>query len=433
LEYGAELWHGEISKAWSKKLERLQRALCSAVLQLKGKVATAGMCAELGLRSLANHRRSLKLGYFEKLCSAEEDRLLSLVFRRRHAELQRGGARFSGLRSMRKVLLDAGFSREWNARECAPRDVWLSEVESAVSAQGAAEQRDALLERSTLANYTRLELAPGGKDAAMYLWDRSNRPGTKLMTKARLGHLLLMQNVARVRGWPASKAVCVMCNGGVEDVTHFLLHCKVLAPCRERFVRSLAVSLKSAGLPGRIVLQRVQQGGDACLGVMLGGTTEWSCLAGLDEASFRANCGKANWLACTSAKNFLVAAWRVREAVVGRVKIQGSALLMEPSPRTYAAEVAKQAGSGTEVQFWRWRRYWWQWVPKAAARWVGATRRSGRRGRAAYYVVTRARENGLFYAWRHVQRSMAGIPEAHVKGFMALADALEYARRHGVV
>ena len=70
-------------------------------------------------------------------------------------------------------------------------------------------------------------------------------------------------------------------------------------------------------------------------------TTEWSCLAGLDEASFRANCGKANWLACTSAKNFLVAAWRVREAVVGRVKIQGSALLMEPSPRTYAAEVAK--------------------------------------------------------------------------------------------
>jgi len=27
---------------------------------------------------------------------------------------------------------------------------------------------------------------------------------------------------------------------------------------------------------------------------------------------------------------------------------------------------------------------------------------------------------------------MAGIPEAHVKGFMALEDALEYARRHGV-
>ena len=38
----------------------------------------------------------------------------------------------------------------------------------------------------------------------------------------------------------------------------------------------------------------------------------------------------------------------------------------------------------------------------------------------------------VFYAWRHVQRSMAGIPEAHVKGFMSLADALEYARRHGV-
>ena len=105
-----------------------------------------------------------------------------------------------------------------------------------------------------------------------------------------------------------------------------------------------------------------------------------------------------SWLACVTAKNFLVAAWRVREAVVGRVKIRGSALLMEPSPRTYAAEVAKQVGSGTKVQFWRWRRYWWQWVPKAASRWTGTTRRSGRRGRAAFYVVTRARENWLFYA-----------------------------------
>ena len=123
------------------------------------------------------------------------------------------------------------------------------------------------------------------------------------MTKARLGHMLLMQNIARVRGWPASKAVCVMCKSVVEDVTHFLLHCKVLAPCRERFVRSLAASLESAGLPGRFVLQRVQQGGDACLGVMLGGVTKWPCSSGLDEASFRANCGKASWLACVTAKN----------------------------------------------------------------------------------------------------------------------------------
>ena len=40
VEYGAELWHGEISKSWSKKLERLQRSLCSAVLKLQGNVAT---------------------------------------------------------------------------------------------------------------------------------------------------------------------------------------------------------------------------------------------------------------------------------------------------------------------------------------------------------------------------------------------------------
>ena len=154
-----------------------------------------------------------------------------------------------------------------------------------------------------------------------------------------------------------------MCKSGVEDVTHFLLHCKVLAPCRERFVRSLAASLESAGLPGRFVLQRVQQGGDACLGVMLGGVTKWPCSSGLDEASFRANCGKASWLACVTAKNFLVAAWRVRVAVVGRVKIRGSALLMEPSPRTYAAEVAKQAGSAKGSSAMG-RCYSQEWAPR---------------------------------------------------------------------
>lgn len=159
VEYGAELWHGEISKSWSKKLERLQRSLCSAVLKLQGNVATVGMHAELGLLSLADRRVCLKLGYYQRLCDASEDRLLSLIFRRRHAEVERGAAPHSGLQSMRVAMADAGFAKEWRARDCGAGD-WVSEVKLAVTERAALVQREEMAQRSTLAEYVRLGLRP---------------------------------------------------------------------------------------------------------------------------------------------------------------------------------------------------------------------------------------------------------------------------------
>ena len=175
VEYGAELWHGEISKSWSKKLERLQRSLCSAVLKLQGNVATVGMHAELGLLSLADRRVCLKLGYYQRLCDASEDRLLSLIFRRRHAEVERGAAPHSGLQSMRVAMADAGFAKEWRARDCGAGD-WVSEVKLAVTERAALVQREEMAQRSTLAEYVRLGLRPLTKNA-LHLDDAYGSPG----------------------------------------------------------------------------------------------------------------------------------------------------------------------------------------------------------------------------------------------------------------
>ena len=42
-----------------------------------------------------------------------QERLVSLLFRRRHAEVIAGGAKFSGLRSMQELLVSYGFAEEW--------------------------------------------------------------------------------------------------------------------------------------------------------------------------------------------------------------------------------------------------------------------------------------------------------------------------------
>ena len=64
-------------------------------------------------------------------------------------------------------------------------------------------------------------------------------------------------------------------------------------------------------------------------------------------------------------------------------------------------------------------------MPAVPGRWDLAARH--RRGRAGFYVGCHGRSDGVFYAWRHVRRSIDGLPEGHVKGFETLEEANEYA------
>ena len=81
LEYACEIWEGDrVSKEWVSRLESLQYTFAKAVLRLKGNVAAAGVCAELGLHSLQMHRQEIKLRYWKKLCSTDDSRSLSVIF-----------------------------------------------------------------------------------------------------------------------------------------------------------------------------------------------------------------------------------------------------------------------------------------------------------------------------------------------------------------
>ena len=49
-----------------------------------------------------------------------------------------------------------------------------------------------------------------------YLDDRYNLAGTRLLTKCRLGYVMLMQSVGRMLHWPEARATCAMCGAAVE-------------------------------------------------------------------------------------------------------------------------------------------------------------------------------------------------------------------------
>ena len=140
-EYACELWEGEISETWSDKLESVQYSYCVAAMGLHGHPSAAGVRAEMELVEWRMRRKGLKLRWWGRMCQMPRERLVSLLFRRRHAELLRGGARCSGLRSARDLLLECDFDDAWQNRTAGDGgDARLVAVDDAV--QRLAETRE---------------------------------------------------------------------------------------------------------------------------------------------------------------------------------------------------------------------------------------------------------------------------------------------------
>ena len=206
---------------------------------------------------------------------------------------------------------------------------------------------------------------------------------------------MLMPSVARMMRWPACGGKCVLCGLDEEEsVAHFLQRCPTLAPCRERFEREVEARLCLAGQPRTQLLALLHSGGRAQLRALLGEPDIEPLADDADQA-------ETNQQACALwvdklTKNFLQACWRLREALVGKLRVEHRVLIHEPGRGEVQAVMARLLGPAsehkTEVVA---KGLWRAWLDKAR-------RRSGRpskRQRSAFFVVHRGREPGLFYKW----------------------------------
>jgi hypothetical protein len=241
LEYGCVLWEGEISDRCEAQLEKVQNSFGRAVLGLKTMASAAGARSNLGLSSLKARRRALKAGYWNKLCLADADGLLSVVFRCRHAEVQAGGAARSCLRSFRKTLSDLDLGQYWT--DCSVTDDWGTLVRMASETVYVQEQNTEIAGHTSLAVYSTLDHG-SNRGLHPYLDAVGNRLGVRLMTNLRLGTLMLMQRIAAGLKWPTSAGRCLMCRSGcIEDSYHFLVSCPALQQCRQQLMLLLRTQL----------------------------------------------------------------------------------------------------------------------------------------------------------------------------------------------
>jgi len=107
------------------------------------------------------------------------------------------------------VLYSYGFAVEWLDRRASPNPEWCLAVDTAVRERAADEARADIASRASLRGFVP---HPGGLSS--YLDDRSNIRGTRMLTKVRLGHLMVLATVGRMLHWPAGRAQCVLCGEG---------------------------------------------------------------------------------------------------------------------------------------------------------------------------------------------------------------------------
>ena len=200
MEYGAELWHGEISNAWTEKLEGLQYNFAKILGCRGASPARTATLAELDLQELWVRRVKLKLIYWGKLCRCDENRLVNVVFRNRRSQVDMGNAARSGLWAMKRTLVDCELANYWRLGSVDGGWHWTYEV--AVRRKWRHMRNQSMTLRTSLEVYRRLDLVGGL--AHQRLDDINNIRGTRIQSKLRLGIALLMARIARLCNWPRS-------------------------------------------------------------------------------------------------------------------------------------------------------------------------------------------------------------------------------------
>ena len=330
LEYACAIWDGEESSTWTQKLESVLSAFGRAVLALKSNPASVAVRAELGVPSMKSRRQYLKLGVWKKLCDASTDRLLSHLFRHRHAQVVAGRGRRSCLQTFRTTLLEFGYAL-WQACEApgASHD-WKAETRSRVENACLMHQHREMATKTSLTLYTQLghDFTRGSHP---YLEDRSNILGTRIKTYLRLGTTFTMQRVASTLNWPGAGGQCVLCKTGeIEDACHLYVTCPAVSEHMQQFIAILRNVMPQAGTPGKFVADLVSTSHpEQTLRLLAGTDVEFPAgpRTGVDAQQYVRECVRASWLLDKLSKNYLVRCWKAREGIIGALQVKGGQLL----------------------------------------------------------------------------------------------------------
>ena len=151
----------------------------------------------------------------------------------------------------------------------------------------------------------------------------------------------------------------MLCGDGPETVDHFVKYCRFLAPCNSRMMRKLRSALPLAGEAGRRWLKELYLSNDDWLNTIV---YRPDAVVAEDEL-----CGLALWMMDKAVKKCLVAMWRLRESVVGRLNMVAGKLVIVPCSGASVADLlARQELTRvmTAADVARYRHFWIHWYNK---------------------------------------------------------------------
>jgi hypothetical protein len=328
LEYCAVLWEGCIPAALVREVELVQstfiRAASGAHKTGMG-ISNDILRAEHGVETLASRRHKLKLGFWRRLQTLDQQRTLHRLVTIRSTQVRAGnavlGAR-SLMRSFRDSLTGAGLAQYWLTPEnCVAeytKQKWKLFTYARVDGLNDRARGARMAARHGARLYIQVkhwgENDPGhaaypGEVGRLgfrvpepYLDDRASPwSSVRLKLLTRGGALPLMDRIGRERGWPRSARRCLMCRTGeVEDVPHMMMDCPAYAVGRAALLERIQHIATRQGFASAVAERFDALGRSGLLLVMLGQRVGNAAVEGAIDLA---------------VKMFLAAVWRERAVV----------------------------------------------------------------------------------------------------------------------
>lgn len=251
LEYGCQLWGGEISETMAAKIEALQCEFGRSVLGCQN-APQAWVRQELGLESLQLRRHKMILKYWLRIGVMPNSRLVARVVRERYAQLAAGGKNHSWCGSVLKLLDQYHFGHEW-------RDIGAGRVNGDLAQRLKVELEKRLgevklqLAVDQLSEHESLRVCRDvydelpGNGIRHYLLDRRNSDGVLLWSRLRSGTLPLMCVLGKKLQWPEQLQDCPACHSGDRETeAHFLVVCAMYEEIRTKMLDKMKNVLDAA-------------------------------------------------------------------------------------------------------------------------------------------------------------------------------------------
>jgi hypothetical protein len=230
IEYGMQVWTPTSSDF--KKLERIQLKVAKTILGCCSHTPTPAVLGDLGLCSLVNRQKIVRLTAWEKVMRMQPHRLTQQVWRSKELKLHPNPRSWRlTIRPLVKTVSKRSHkSEKWPQIGCM--------------LQNTKELRGMAKNYSTLRDYVNWiqYIHP-----MVYLTQGHNPRHGKVVFKMRSNTLPIAEVLAR--GREDATGICKCCDKGViENLSHFLLECDGTKEARRRLVSSLPEKVGSQSL-----------------------------------------------------------------------------------------------------------------------------------------------------------------------------------------